>query len=915
MEPPISTTLNEVDILIQWIGKNKPFDVPQPPLTAIERKWAIHLSELQNDDLIAPLSPGTWSLAYADVYQFTVEQLNILDLPVPEPLTASVYSTKTESGRGRMFGLDLRNDEYGVLNRNRRRGPFIEIAPGNFILPEPGIFQLEQAISAGPDTEHYESENAAQQAYQAKVKSLAEQVGAKVEPWLEREQYEFPSSIGVTLVGDLENGLQVQPHPTGTEDSRLQELLTRSRGENGVIWRGEGRNRRRLILEPNQREVLRELDRRGGKIQPEDIPEFLDTPEAFLPPGIDLSDFSERVKGLKIRVYDSRPYLHVRQDKLEWFPKLEINLDPRLDTGQVPGVETPQSPLISDDDYLNKARKAMEAGRSSFIHSGSIIHFDPNAITPIAKLDEIVGHDGIRGLSGTKKYILDIFENIESLEYSLDIDEEISHDVDEQREILEFPIPVALQATLRPFQETGFKWLCTLDRRKRGGLLADDMGLGKTLQVISFLAARKEDDQVSPSLVVLPKTLIQNWFEEIQRFCPSLRVAQFRSGTVSDSAIFQNFDLVLITYDALRTNQVDLARIDWNVVVCDEAQAIKNPTTGRSTAVKGLKSQMRIAMTGTPVENGLSELWSIMDWVQPGLLRSRLDFRTEFERPIVDADDESSRNRNVRALQERILNHYLRRMKSEVLAGLPPKNIHRLETALSSRQVKQYHDAVSRARNGGRGAMLGCLQELLLLCACPWTENEAYGVQGTPDDLKQCPKLGALLDKLDEIRDLREKALIFVNRYDVQGMLQSVILNRYGLRTDLINGKVTGGRQDIVNRFNDQHGFQILLLSQEVGGTGLNITSANHVFHYMRPWNPAKENQATDRVHRIGQEKPVHVYLPIATWPDGSSESVEEVLDRLIEQKMALATDVIVPTAKMPLDQEVMRVVFSNEPN
>lgn len=913
MQSTIKTTLNEGDILIQWTGGDLPESESRAPLSAEERMTYVQVTELLNDDLIVEMAPGAWSLGYDDVDKLSSEQFDLLHLPKPEPLGSAVYTKKGTSGRFKRLGLDLRSTEHGILNNAARRGPFLQIGETKFILPEKAVRDLEAQLLAGPDTAHYESEVAAQQAYHAKAKQLAKVAGATVEPWLEREDYEFPEAIGVSLNGDLDRGLEVSPSARGVYDPELQELLGKSQGRRGVVWKGTGRERRRVVLEPRQRAVLQELERRGRHIAPENVPAFLDTPEAFLPPDVDLSDFSERVKGLKIKVYDSRPYLHIRQGKLNWFPEVSIDVEPRDHPAAGDGDQMSKPPKIGDDEYIKKAKEALSKGQTYFRHGDGIVHFDPNALGPLTRLEEIAGEGGIKGIAGSKKYILDIFENIEALEYSVESEDTDEEPEEKKREILEFPIPETLQATLRPFQVTGYHWIRTLDQRKRGGLLADDMGLGKTLQVISFLAAMREEDRVSPSLAVLPKTLIQNWFDEIKRFCPDLKVAHYSGGHVPDASLFAGIDLVLTTYDTLRINQVDLARIDWNVVVCDEAQAIKNPTTGRTTAVKGLKSNMRIAMTGTPVENGLSELWSIMDWVQPGLLRSRLDFRAAHERPIIDATDEESRRGHVRSLQEKIIDHYLRRMKTEVLDGLPGKTIHRLEKPLSPTQLARYMTAVESARNAGRGAMLACLQELLRLSACPWTEDEAYGITGTPEEITLCPKLGAMLEKLDVIRDRQEKALIFVERLAVQGMLQNVLFHRYGIRADLINGRITSGRQAIVDRFNGLQGFQVMLLSPKVGGTGLNITSANHVFHYMRPWNPAIENQATDRVHRIGQVKDVHVYLPIATWPDGTSESVEQVLDELIKTKTALATDVIVPTARMSLDRDVMDQIFKTE--
>lgn len=911
MSDKIRLDLNSGDITIDWQG-SAPAEGGEPPaMGAAERHAWIVLQELVLDDKIAATSPTTWSMSYAEIDGLSPEFRDVLGLPAPEPLVAKVYTNTGEAGRFRRMALDLRSPAHGVLNQCERRGPFIRLSEGRYVLPEKAVRDLEAHLSAGPVSADYESEVAAQQVYHAEAKRLAKLAAASIEPWLEREQYEYPESIEVDLEGDAESGIRIHPRAKGVLDDEIQALIEKNQGNRSVVWRGEGRQRVRAILKPEQRRVLGELQERGRTIKPDDVPDFIDNPEAYLPPGVDLSEFSKRVKGLKIRVYDSRPYLHIRKGELSWFPEVKRDYQAR-DDDPGGGTELAAPPDIDEAEFRKLAKEAMKAGKSFIRQGDTIIRIDPAAERALEEVEEIAGREPGGTLAGNRRYILDIFENINNLEFVLDSEEEQEEDeAKPRREILEFPLPQSLLATLRPFQVTGYNWLRTLDARKRGGLLADDMGLGKTLQVIGFLAALKENDAVSPSLAVLPKTLINNWFNEIRKFCPDLTVAQYTGGRIDDPAIFNRVDLVVTTYDTLRINQLDLARVDWQVVVCDEAQAIKNPTTGRTTAVKGMKSRMRVAMTGTPVENGLSELWSILDWVQPGLLRSRQEFRTTFERPIVEASDEETRRANVASLQEKIIDHYLRRMKTEVLDGLPRKHPPvRIECPLTPRQLDIYMQRVEAARSGGRGAMLGCLQELLRLCACPWSDEEAYGLRGTETEMAACAKLRAAIDKLAVIRDKGEKVLIFVERLAVQAMLQNVIENRFGIRVRIINGDITSGRQEIVDMFNASDGFQVLILSPRVGGTGLNITSANHVIHYMRPWNPAIENQATDRVYRIGQEKEVYVYLPIATWPGSGEKTVEEVLDELIKGKMELATDVIVPTARMSLDRDVMERIF-----
>jgi SNF2 family DNA or RNA helicase len=334
------------------------------------------------------------------------------------------------------------------------------------------------------------------------------------------------------------------------------------------------------------------------------------------------------------------------------------------------------------------------------------------------------------------------------------------------------------------------------------------------------------------------------------------------------------------------------------MVVCDEAQYAKNPTTQRTCAVKALKSKHRSALTGTPVENGLIEFWCIMDFVQPGLLGSWADFRKEFERPIVEGN-ESERDAKINTLLSKIKGCYLRRMKDQVL-DLPGKTAQILETKLSDFQFQIYQTIVREAKVGGRGAKLAAISKLLMLCAHPSTAR-GFPIVIEKEDVN-CPKLKKTIEILDEIRRHGEKAIVFTDYKVVQRVLQDAIRTTLGIWPDIINGEITKNRQSIIDIFSEKEGFNVIILGHQVAGVGLNITSANHVIHYTRPWNPAKENQATDRAYRIGQNKPVSVYYPIVK--DERFKTVEDRLDELIKSKEKLARDVLRPTKDMQVKIE-----------
>ena len=264
----------------------------------------------------------------------------------------------------------------------------------------------------------------------------------------------------------------------------------------------------------------------------------------------------------------------------------------------------------------------------------------------------------------------------------------------------------------------------------------------------------KESGVPGPHLVVAPKTLMDNWISEIKNFSGNTlkiflcdAIQRFNPGSINMS------DVVLTTYDTLRINQASFGTIDWNMVVCDEAQYAKNPTTQRTTALKALKSKHRAALTGTPVENGLIEFWCIMDFVQPGLLGSWTDFRKNYERPIIE-DDEEKRENKINELLENIRGHYLRRLKDDVIDDLPKKSVTVMETSLSDKQFEFYKEIAGEAKSGGRGKMLAAIGKLLRLCACPEENGQVLG-------LSHCPKMADTLELLKQIREKDEKVLIF----------------------------------------------------------------------------------------------------------------------------------------------------------
>jgi SNF2 family DNA or RNA helicase len=357
---------------------------------------------------------------------------------------------------------------------------------------------------------------------------------------------------------------------------------------------------------------------------------------------------------------------------------------------------------------------------------------------------------------------------------------------------------------------------------------------------------------------------------------------------LADGRLTDN-DVCLTTYESLRGNlQIAAGKVDWDVLILDEAQKAKNSTTMTSVVVKALKTNYRLALTATPVENTLAELWNIVDFVVPLYMKPLSEFRREFVHPWKSASDEQ-KQQIADTLSELLKPVLLRRLKEDVL-DLPAKTINRITIPMSGLQQQLYMDVVQQVKNDDMKALVA-IQKLLDISAHPVGGSPMYHNE-------TCPKLEQTLDVIRQARSLGEKCIIFANKYVIQDVLQDHI-RRAGLgHAEIINGKTSGHmRQPMIDEFSRSANKSVLILGPRAAGLGLNITAATHVIHYTRHWNPAVEAQATDRAHRIGQTRPVTVHLPIVEGVTG--RSVEQILDRLLVEKSTLARSVVRPTSEL----------------
>lgn len=455
-----------------------------------------------------------------------------------------------------------------------------------------------------------------------------------------------------------------------------------------------------------------------------------------------------------------------------------------------------------------------------------------------------------------------------------------------------------LQATLRPYQQTGLNWLWFLSELGLGACLADDMGLGKTIQVISLLLAQKGiAGRKSPSLLVLPASLLANWKSELERFAPSLKVISLHPSEIDRQELeriardpengLAGADAVLITYGMVQ-RQEWLKKRQWNLIVLDEAQAIKNPGTRQAKEVKALRGRARIALTGTPVENRLSDLWSLFDFISPGLLGSAQRFK-QFASSLEKHEPPS-----YAPLRTLVQPYILRRLKTDrsVISDLPDKvemaawcGLSKAQSVLYGQAVKNLAETLKEQQEGikRRGLILSALMRFKQICNHP---DQALGDGDYAEE--RSGKFARLREITEEIASRQEKVLIFTQFREMTGPLADFLATLFG-RPGLVlhGGTPVAERKKLVDRFQHEEGPPFFVLSLKAGGTGLNLTAASHVIHFDRWWNPAVENQATDRAFRIGQKKNVVVHKFVC------KGTVEEKIDEMIQAKAGLATELL----------------------
>lgn len=546
--------------------------------------------------------------------------------------------------------------------------------------------------------------------------------------------------------------------------------------------------------------------------------------------------------------------------------------------------------LMDEEEFLNLIRN----NESLIKYKANYIYVSPSDLEKL--------HKQFRSTKSLSP--LEMLRTVLSNEYNgacISIDEDVREMIRRLTRQPEVPLPQGLNARLRPYQERGFAWMYRNSQIGFGSVIADDMGLGKTLQVITTLLKYKEENAINgteKALIVAPTGLLTNWIAEFEKFAPGLNVMLYH-GANRQLDKDAEFDILLTSYGIARSDCDRLKKQKWQVIVIDEAQNIKNQDTAQSKAIKSIKANTSIAMSGTPVENRLSELWSIMDFANKGLLGNLNEFRETYGNPIQNRNDPEAANK----LKLVTGPFMMRRLKSDktIISDLPDKieidsfgYLVKEQAALYQKTLQEAMIAIEGIEGVDhkslfvrQGLVLQMILALKQICNHPtqFLKNKVM-------DASLSGKMDLLFDKLDVIAETNEKVLIFTQFSEMGNMLVRFIEERYGEPTMFYHGGCSlKQRKEMVDRFQNNRADRIFILSLKAAGTGLNLTAANHVIHYDLWWNPAVEAQATDRAYRIGQKSNVMVHRFI------TKGTFEERINEMIQSKKALA-DMTVSTGE-----------------
>lgn len=812
----------------------------------------------------------------------------------------------------------------GSILKTKRIGAIINIEECEYLLNESQFLICEEIDEFNKLPDSFKG-NVINLKKLSEIKLLSKERGLVLEQFLNNQELFIPEKIKLDI--DFNNGL-LEIFPIVDIENSIGFINTFDRlpivRDIYPISGNDGETTRVVISEKQKSELQKVKGKRRISDQNE-IQEIIEHPELFF--NDEETDFavfySDRVK--EIGVYHPKFYPFASPYKSQWIPGIVVKdrvygekriyfkspekLSEFIEQKELAKKENKQSvqwenieiPIDDADNFINTAQKQFESP-----------------------------YKPIKQGRKTEQEVLIIKENAELTEFSNnnELPDNLKHNFYEISNL-------DLGISLLEHQREGISWLQSLFKENfAGGLLADDMGLGKTLQLLYFIEWHSQyHNENKPYLIVAPVSLLENWENEYRKFFnPQNLPLNKVDGSVlltkenspiknqQDAKRLQYKQIILTNYETVRSYQISLGLVDFAIIALDEAQKIKTPGTQITNASKALKADFKIAMTGTPVENTLVDIWCLMDFAVPGLLGNAKDFAKEYQNPL---KDEST---DIKALTEKLRNNIgvfiKRRLKSDVAKDLPNKfdgANSRIKKVMPTIQLDRYKQEIEIANDPELEGVAKRNQKLKSLWAVRDISDHPFLLDSqilnfSSDELiSSSSKLQTTIGILREIKLKDEKVIVFADRRETQMMLQKIIYDKFEIFASIINGDTPAtkqlegksklSRQQTIDRFQNENGYNVIIMSPIAAGVGLNVTKANHIIHYTRHWNPAKEEQATDRAYRIGQQKDVFVYYPMAIFPDDMKgedgnrlKSFDEVLDELLNYRKNLASNTLFPT-------------------
>lgn len=883
-----------------------------------------------------------------NIYQLSDIEKQILDLPKFYPF--ELYIESEGELHNNDFKFKLGFFEFAP-NGNRinavRNGPILDIEGDQYLLNYNQFIVCEEIDKFNKMAIDLRPKNFSFKSF-ADIKKVSNDLSIVLDAYLTNENVQIADKIKLNI--KFNNGiLEIEPNiELPNSEDFINKFDKFSEVRDVYALKTEDGNKTRIIIDESNKKSLLDVKKYRKIDNKEVVEKIVEYPEEYFDDEfLDISVFySQRVK--EIGLYKPKYYPFVCPYKSVWIPGIEIkdkvdgvkrvyfkndieliqfekeishSISEKRETVQWKGAEIP---VENAQSFVKLAKKQFESPSSSIVKKEKI-----------------------------QDSVLIIEENILELGYS---ERDIS-EVNIEHKFFELS-NLNSNINLKDHQKEGISWLQSLyTNGLTGCLLADDMGLGKSLQVLYFLEwFSQTTNSNKPCLIVAPVSLLENWESEYGKFFSSQNLSlkvlygkekMGKDLVKSELDKLQQKQLILTNYSTLRTHQKLLCAVDYSIVVLDEAQAIKTPGTIITNVSKALKADFKIAMTGTPVENNLIDLWCIIDFCVPGLLGNAKEFRNQYQEKLKLEDTDLIK------LTEQLRNDIgifiKRRLKKDVAKDLPKK----FESNSTSEEIKSkfksfqilrempkiqldaYNLALEEAKNPvlngieRRNAILKTLWSIRDISDHPYLLNYQILKFKSIDLVESSAKLQATLEIIIHVKKLNEKLIIFADRKETQKMLQKVVYDYFQILPSIINGdtpsvkqdeeKAILSRQQTIDRFQKEIGFSVIIMSQLAAGVGLNVTGANHIIHFSRHWNPAKEEQATDRAYRIGQNKDVHVYYPMSIFPDefleedGSRQkSFDEILNALLNQKKHLASSTLFPTEQAEVKPEILFNSFTS---